>query len=97
MDHALGAVLDKGMVGVGAALYRVKAGVNIVPRGRAHGGSLETTGEAYAFLGQLINVGGMGLAAVTTDVPKGAVIGNDEKDIGLVGSMEATGNQYQGE
>jgi hypothetical protein len=58
---------------------------------------LKTAGEAHAFLGQLINVGGMGLAAITTDVSKGAVIGNDEKDVGLVGSMEAAGNQYQGE
>ena len=62
-----------------------------------HGGGLETTGEAHAFPGQLINVGGVGLAAIATDVSKGAVIGNDEKDVGLVGSMEAVGNQYQGE
>jgi len=44
---------------------------------------LKATGEAHTLVRELIDIGGMGLAAIAAEVPKCAVIGNDEDNVGL--------------
>ena len=56
-----------------------------MPRGRAHGGGLEAARELHAFLGELVQMRCLGLAAVDFHVEVGAVIGDHEHDVGLGG------------
>ena len=86
LHHALGFGSDEGVVRVSAADDRRKAGVNVVPGGRAHGRGLEAAGEAHALVSELVDVWCVGLTSVASQVAKGAVVGDDEDDVGLRGS-----------
>lgn len=83
LHDAFGGGWDEGVVGVSSAEDGGEAGVYVVSGGGAHGGGLEAAGEAHALGGKLVDVWGMGLSSVAAEVAEGAVVGDDEDDVGL--------------
>ncbi len=85
LHDALGAVFDVSVIRVGSAGDWIESGVDVVAGGGAHRRGLEAAGEAHSFASELVDVGGVGLSAVAPEIPKGAVVGDDEDDVGLGG------------
>ena len=63
------------------ALHRVETRVDVVPRGRAHGCSLEAARKPNALQGQPVDIWRLRLSAVATDVTKSAIICNNENQV----------------
>ena len=81
LDHTLGTLFDKGVVGVGTTFYWVQAGVDVVASGGTHRRCLETVRESHAGSGQLVDPRRMCLAAITSDIAKGTVVGNHKQKV----------------
>jgi hypothetical protein len=46
---------------------------------------LKAAGKAHSLTGELVDIGCVGLASITTEIAKSAVIGNDEDNVGFCG------------
>ena len=89
LHDAFGARCDEGVVGIGSANHGRETGVDVVPGGGAHRSGLKTTGEAHALGGKLVDVGGVGLAAVAAEIAVGAIVRDDENDIRFGGGRQS--------
>ena len=67
----------------GAALHRIQARVNIMPRGRTHRRRLKATGEPHPFGGQPVDMRRLRLPTITPDIPKRAVVRDDKHHVRL--------------
>ena len=81
MCDALRPVIGKRVIRIRAGLYRIKSGVKIVTRRRTHWRCLKTSAELHPRFGQGIDVRRVRLSAVTADVAKRAIIGNDKHQV----------------
>ncbi len=88
LDDAFCFGSDEGVVWVGAAQDGREAGVDVVPGGGTHRGGLETAGEAHPLGGEFVDVGGVGLSTIATEVAESAVVCDDEDDVGFGGSRQ---------
>ena len=83
LNDAFSFWLDEGVVGVGSTDNGWKSGVDVVSGRGAHWGGLKAACEAHALGGELVDVGGVGLPAITAEVAEGAIVSDDEDDIGF--------------
>jgi len=71
------------VVGVGSASHGWEAGVDVVSGGRAHRSRLKRAGEAHALGGKRVDVRCVGLPSVAAQVAEGAIVRDDEDDVGF--------------
>ena len=92
-----GARVDTGVAWIGAGLYRIEPGVDVVSGRGTHRRGLEATGELQAFLGQRVQVRSFGLPTIDLHVEAGAVVGDDEEKVGAVDGGGGEGEEERGE
>ena len=80
----LASITGKARIEIGEAAHAdavmVVAGEEAGPRGRAHGGCVET-GHAHAFRGEAIDDRGVDLASIAPEVTEADVIEEDDEDV----------------
>jgi hypothetical protein len=82
-------VADAGLMGIEA---REEGGA-----GGATAGGVVELGEAEAFLGERVEVGGADLAAVAAEVAEAHVVGHHDDDVGAAGGLCGAGGEGGGE
>ncbi len=89
MHDALRTIFRESVIGISAAFDRIESRIDIVPRWRTHRGRLEAMRKSYPLACQPINVWCVRLTTVTAEITKGAIVGNDEEQVGcgLCGSV----------
>jgi len=96
VNYALGSRVCESMVRVSSGFERILSRIDVVPgRGTSRGG-LVALGKPHALPGQRIQVGRIGLAAVTSNIEVAGIIRNNEHKVGLSSRCKA-GSQAKDE
>ena len=96
VDDTLRPVFGERVIRIRPRFDRVLSGVNVVPRGRAHGRRLETVLELHALFGQLVRVGRVGLSAVRRHITERAVIRDNENEVRFVSRLNDSSGHRNG-
>ncbi len=84
MHDALNVVIRSGVVGIGSTFDWVQPRIDVVPCWRTHGSHLEAPFKLHAFGGEFVNVRCVSLTAISAEVTKSTIVGNNENEIGIV-------------